>query len=92
MSLLSVYAYLEGELLHGRRCPTVREIQQAVGAGSTREVKQQLDILIEKGYIIRTHDKSRNLRLGRLPTENEIKRLSGQVTEKDTKETMWTPW
>jgi SOS-response transcriptional repressor LexA len=92
MIAYKVFCYVEFRIVSGKGCPSVREIQEATGASSTREVKQALDKLVEMGYIIRTQEKSRNLRLGRSPTENELRRLAGVYPPKkeESKRFIWS--
>jgi hypothetical protein len=60
---LAMYDHVRDMISEGVVTPSVREIGDSLGYSSTSAVKRTLDILVEKGLLVRTKDKVRNLAL-----------------------------
>ena len=61
----SILDFIQLQLQQTNLPPTIREIGEACGIGSTSVVNYNLNKLATNGYIARVHDKSRGIRLTR---------------------------
>ena len=82
--------FLTANFSSGKPCPSIREMQTAINVKSSRQIKWDLDKLVDLGYLIRTQEKSRNIRLGK--RELKLSDIEGYEEKKKAEDTMWTPW
>lgn len=79
---LTIFEYIEQYVIEYRRSPLIREVQLGCQVASYKSVIDRLNALERKGFIRRTPNKHRGIRLGRyVPQEREA--MSSGLALKD---------